>query len=130
MKGGGAERVGDFHDLEVYRRAYEVSLKLHHWLVGKRDEVADQLRRASKSIPANIAEGCSKANTALEAKRFLTIALRSVDEVKVWLEYCRDLKVLDQRQLEQAAEEYRQIGAMLYALWQRWRSSRDEGGKG
>ena len=124
MKEGHRESGGDFHDLEVYRRAYEVSLKLHHWLRGKRDEVADQLRRASKSIPANIAEGCSKANTATETKRFLAIALRSVDEVKVWLEYCRDLKLLDEGQLDQANREYREIGAMLYSLWQRWRSSR------
>jgi four helix bundle protein len=116
--------VSDFHDLEVYRRAYQMSLQLHRWLRGRADEVAGQLRRASKSIPANIAEGCSKANTATEAKRFLSIALRSLDEVKVWLEYCRDLNLLSEQRVGQATQEYREIGAMLYTLWQRWRSMR------
>ena len=74
-----------------------------------------------KSIPANIAEGCSGVNTAAEAKRFLAMALRSVDEVMVWLDYCRDLKLLPAAQLERARQEFREIGAMLYTLWRRWR---------
>lgn len=86
--------------------------------------MAAQLRRASKSISANIAEGCSQVNTTAEAKRFLAMALRSVDEVMVWLDYCRDLRLLSAQQLEPATQEYREIGAMLHALWRRWRSSR------
>jgi len=41
----------------------------------------DQIKRASKSIPANIAEGFAKKSSAKEFKRFLTIALGSSDEV-------------------------------------------------
>ncbi len=41
----------------------------------------DQIRRAAKSIPANIAEGFAKKISTKEFKRFLTIALGSSDEV-------------------------------------------------
>jgi four helix bundle protein len=116
--------MSDYRSLEVYRRAYAASIKLHRWLGGRRDDVAEQLRRASKSIAANIAEGCSAVNTTTEAKRFLGMAVRSVDEVKVWLDYCRDLGLFTQQQLSEATQEYGEIGAMLYTLWQRWRSPR------
>ena len=50
-----------FEDLEVFRRAYRLSLEVHRAsLEFPRIEqwaLADQARRASKSICANIAEG-------------------------------------------------------------------------
>ncbi len=54
-----------FESLEVFKRAYAVLLELHRVsLVFPSVEqfgLADQLRRASKSICANIAEGMGKA---------------------------------------------------------------------
>jgi len=56
--------VRSFEDLDVFKRAYRVSLEVHkttlqfprieQWVLG------DQIRRASKSICANIAEGFGK----------------------------------------------------------------------
>lgn len=43
-------------------------------------DTIDQLRRATKSIPANIAEGFGKKTYPREFKRFLMIALGSSDE--------------------------------------------------
>src|SRR5437764_7441219 len=55
------ERLRGFEDLDVFRRAYRVSLEVHRRsLEFPRIEqwaLADQIRRASKSICANLVEG-------------------------------------------------------------------------
>ena len=55
------ERLQGFEDLEVFRRAYRLSLEVHRVSLGfpriEQWALADQIRRASKSICANIAEG-------------------------------------------------------------------------
>ena len=55
------ERLRGFEDLEVFQRAYRLSLELHRTsLEFPRIEqwaLADQIRRASKSICANLVEG-------------------------------------------------------------------------
>ena len=56
--------VKSFEDLEVFQRAYRLSLEVHKLSLGfpsiEQQGLADQLRRASKSICANLAEGFGK----------------------------------------------------------------------
>ena len=56
--------VGSFEDLDVFRRAYRASLDIHRASLGfpaiEQYALGDQVRRASKSICANIAEGFGK----------------------------------------------------------------------
>jgi four helix bundle protein len=53
-----------FERLEVFQRAYRISLDVHRVSLGFPDieqrALADQIRRASKSICANLAEGFGK----------------------------------------------------------------------
>ena len=57
--------IVSFEDLEVFKRAYRVSLEVHRASLSfpaiEQRALADQVRRASKSICANIAEGYGKA---------------------------------------------------------------------
>lgn len=60
-----AKTVNGFEDLEVFKRAYKVSLEIHSLSLNfpKHEQfagLADQMRRASKGICANIAEGYGK----------------------------------------------------------------------
>ena len=51
--------------------------------------LADQLRRASKSICANLVEGFAKqSHSAAEYRRYLMVAIGSSDEMQLWLRYC------------------------------------------
>jgi predicted DNA-binding protein (UPF0251 family) len=56
--------VHRFEELEAFQRAYEVSLEVHRCSLKmpqvEQYALADQLRRARKSICANLAEGFGK----------------------------------------------------------------------
>ena len=120
-----------FEDLEVFRRAYRVSLDLHRVSlqfpkVEQFAGLADQMRRASKSICGNIAEGYGKRRRSnAEFKRYLLMAIGSADEMQVWLRYCTDLEYVDRKSCEEWRDEYRQIARMLQGLYSNMSSASD-----
>ena len=59
--------------------------------------LADQVRRASKSICANLAEGLGRSGFApADFRRFVVMAVGSADEMRVWTRYCLDLGYIDE----------------------------------
>ncbi len=64
MSDDSKKEGSSFEDLEVFKRADRVSLELHRRRLRVPDReqhaLADQIRRASKSICANLAEGFSR----------------------------------------------------------------------
>ena len=111
-----------FEDLEVFKRAYRVSLELHKASLQfpriEQFALADQIRRASKSVPGNIAEGFGKQRgSTAEFKRYLLMAIGSSDEMQVWLKYCADLEYIDREICEAWRDEYRQIARMLQSFY-------------
>jgi four helix bundle protein len=118
--------IGAFEDLEVFRRAYKVSLDVHciSLLFPQVEQygLADQIRRASKSICANLAEGFGKQSTsAAEFKRYLRMAVGSADEMRVWIRYCLDLGYIEQSQWQLWRDEYQAIARMLQGLAKSWK---------
>jgi four helix bundle protein len=78
----------DFKNLEVWAIAHAFTKKIYI-ISGKfpKEEVygiTSQIRRASTSIPANIAEGCGRKSEK-EFSRFLQIASGSASEVEYLL---------------------------------------------
>ena len=123
--------VSSVEDLEVFQRAYRISLDLHRASlqfpkVEQFGGLADQMRRASKSICGNLAEGFGKQRRSnAEFKRYLLMAIGSADEVQVWLKYCSDLEYVDQKICERWRDEYRQIARILQGLFTKWRARSD-----
>jgi four helix bundle protein len=123
--------VSTVEDLDVFRRAYAISLDLHKASlrfpkIEQFGGLADKIRRASKSICANLAEGFGKQRQSnLEFKRYLLMAISSADEMQVWLKYCSDLEYVDQRICARWRDEYRQIARMLQSLVTKWRARSD-----
>jgi four helix bundle protein len=94
------EPIKSFEDLDVFQRAYALSLAVHRAsLAFPRVEqfgLAEQVRRASKSICANLAEGFGKQrDSSAEFKRFLLMAIGSSEEMQVCIRYCKDLGYID-----------------------------------
>ena len=115
------ERLRGFEDLDVFRRAYRLSLEVHRAsLEFPRIEqwaLADQIRRASKSICANLVEGFGRQSwSKAEFRRFLMMATGSADEMQVWCLYCRDLGYIGDDVAERWQGEYREVARMLQGL--------------
>ncbi len=110
-----------FDELEVFQRAYKVSLDIHKASLAfpaiEQYALADQIRRASKGICANLAEGFGKqSHSKAEFKRFVHMAIGSADEMRVWLRYCKDLGYIDEMAWQQWRDEYEAIARMLTGL--------------
>ena len=115
-----------FEDLEVFKKAYRVSLEIHKASLKfpKHEQfsgLADQVRRASKGICANIAEGYGKQRISkAEFKRYLQIAIGSADEMRVWLRYSRDLGYISQTDWRRWRDIYQDVAKMLTGLHKNW----------
>ena len=114
-----------YEDLDVFKRAYALSLDIHRASLEfpriEQYELASQMRRASKSVCANIAEGFSKQRRSnAEYARFLGIAVASADEMKVWIKYCRDLEYISVDTASQWTMECQEIAAMMQGLIRSW----------
>ena len=113
--------VRNFEDLDVFKRAYRISLEVHKATLQfpriEQRALGDQIRRASKSVCANIAEGFGKQRQSrAEFRRFVMMAMGSADEMRVWLRYALDLDYIEEEQWRTWRDEYRQIAKMLQSL--------------
>ena len=123
--------IRSFEDLEVFQRAYRLSLDIHRASLEfpkiEQYALADQVRRASKAICANLAEGFAKQRRSpAEYRRFLQMAIGSADEMRVWLRYCVDLGYIDQPTWIRWRDEYQAIARMLTGLHAAWQRSGQE----
>jgi four helix bundle protein len=88
----------DFRKLKVWHKAHELVLSVYRATAGfpseERYGLTSQLRRASVSIPANLAEGCGR-HTDQDFARFVDYAMGSASEVEYHLLLARDLSLLD-----------------------------------
>ena len=110
-----------YGDLEVYQEGYALALEMHRLTLGfpelERYVLAEQMRRASKSIPANIAEGYG-VRTQRNFARFLSQALGSSDEMEVHLDFAKDLGYISPPVHAQLLDRYTVLGKRLYRLMQ------------
>jgi four helix bundle protein len=118
--------IRSFEDLEVYRRGYRLALELHKLSLSfpkiEQYALADQIRRASKSVCANIAEGFARQrSSSADFHRFIVLALGSSDEMKVWLSFCSDLGYVSAEDAKRLKEEYSIVARMLHGLMNKWK---------
>lgn len=114
----------DFKDLKVWRKAHELTVIIYERTRSfPRDELyglTSQIRRASGSIGANIAEGCGRRSDP-EMRRFIQIARGSASELEQHLLLERDLRFLTRDESTELVGKVLEIQRMLAALAQRLR---------
>ena len=109
-------------DLDVFKRAYQLSLELHRVSldfpkIEQFGGLADQLRRASKSVCGLIAEGAGRQQASpREFARYLTMAIGSAEETRLWCSYCSDLGYDNGERVTGWRDECHQIIRMLQGL--------------
>ena len=114
----------------VYQRAYATALVVHRKTLGfpqiEQFALADQARRASKSVCANIVEGFARHHhSAAEFKRFLAIALGSSDEMLLWSQFSYDLGYISHDEWQSWSTEYGEISRMIFGLIRNWKSTKN-----
>ncbi len=120
MSDGFGVRSNDFNfeKLEVYHRSLNFSLRIYKltkdWPREYLFDLTSQLRRASLSIPLNIAEGTSR--TKKDFKRFLDIARGSCFECIPILELATRLNMLDNKAQNDLYEELIALSKMINGL--------------
>ena len=116
--------ITSYRDLEVYQRSMKALVVIHKLALTFPDYekfvLADQMRRASKSITSNIAEGYGKRKSAKEFKHYLSNALGSANEMIVHLEVTRELEYAKPETCNALIEDYTVICKMLYRLIENW----------
>lgn len=115
----------DFRNLKVWRKAHSLTLDIYR--VSKsfpREEMyglTSQMRRASVSIGANVAEGACRRGD-FDFARFLQIATGSAAELEYHLLLSRDLTLLEEADYQQLSAETVEVKRMLAALMQKLRA--------
>ncbi len=109
----------DFHELKVWEKAHQLSLAIYKTTLNfPKDELyglTSQMRRASMSIPTNIAEGCGRGTDA-DFAHYLQIAMGSACETEYQLVLSRDLGYLPEDQhttLQDSVQEIKRMSASL-----------------
>ena len=116
-----------YRSLQVYERSYKAARAIYEMSKTFPKEemygITSQIRRASLSIPLNIAEGYVKRESQQEFRRFLTMAIGSSNEVSVLLDFVKDLRYISEEQHEKASREYEEISKMLNAFIEKTKSN-------
>ena len=112
-----------FRDLLVYQKAKTVSRSIFEISEAFPKEesysLTDQIRRASRSIGAQIAEAWAKRRYERHFISKLTDADAEQMETQHWLSEACDCHYLDPKQVEKLTEELLQIGRMLNSMMEK-----------
>ena len=116
----------NYKDLRVWDEAHRLTLAIYQVTVSfpkeERFGLTSQIRRASASIQANLAEGCGRRSDG-EMGRFVQIAMGSGSELSHHLLLSRDLQLLPQEQYVDLNGRLDRVMKMLSALSGKIRSA-------
>ena len=111
----------NFRDLKVWVKAHQLTLHIYQQTrTFPRDEIyglTSQIRRASASIGANIAEGCGRRSDP-ELNRFVQIARGSANELEYHLVLAKDLGFLAAEDFQELEAKTLEVQRMLASLAQ------------
>jgi len=117
--------VQDFRNLKVWDKAHALTLDVYKASKSfPREEMygfTSQMRRASVSIGANIAEGARRKGD-VDFARFLQIAVGSASELEYHLLLARDLQLMGSSDYRRLSAEAVKVKRMLASLMQKLRA--------
>jgi four helix bundle protein len=105
--------------LKVWQKAHALTLDVYRATTGfpkeERYGLTSQLRRATASIPANIAEGCGRGGDA-DFGRFVQIAMGSASETEYHVLLACDLGYLAHNEGDALVRNVVEVKQMLSSL--------------
>ncbi|MGO9270912.1 MAG: four helix bundle protein [Terriglobia bacterium] len=107
-------------DLKVFQLAYKLAMEIFtqskSFPTDERYSLTSQIRRSSRSVAANIAEGFRKRQYASMFASKLADADAEATETQVWLDFAVDCGYLSVESREELTAEYERIGRMLSSM--------------
>ena len=115
-----AARIVKHRDLKVYQRARAAARKIFDlskkFPMEERYSLTDQIRRCSRSVCGNIAEGWRKRRYPNSFVNKLNDSEGEAAETQVWLEFAVDGGYVDRNTARELYREYDAILGMLVAM--------------
>lgn len=106
-----------FQSLNAYTRAYKLAMEIFHLSKSFPKEetysLTDQIRRSSRSVCANIAEGYRKRKYPKHFSSKMTDADGECSETMVWLTFAKDCGYMNEKTCIQLFIQYEEVGKML-----------------
>ena len=113
-------RIQNVRELNVYKKAFDAAMEIFYlsklFPADEKFSLTDQIKRSSRSVCANLAEGWRKRKYKAVFFNKLTDSGQEAGETQTWLEFalrCRYIKEEDFRRLD---EYYEHIFAMLLTM--------------
>ena len=117
--------IKSFHDLDVYQLSHAFAIKIFfmtsNFLPEEKYSLTDQIRRSSRSIAVNIAEGWGKRVYINNFKKQLVDANGSLEESKSWLLFSKDCNYISKEQHDELLKQAELIGSKIRRLHERWK---------
>lgn len=114
------QQIKHFRELVAYKRAFDAAMKIFHitklFPVEERYSLVDQIRRSSRSVCANLAEGWRKRRYEAVFKNKITDSMQEASETQCWLEFSFNCRYINQDIFADLDDEYEQIIAMLNSM--------------
>jgi len=107
-------------DLKVYQLAYRLAMLIFdlskNFPNDERYSLTSQIRRSSRSVAANIAEGFRKRQYPNMFVSKLADSDAEATETQVWLDFARDCHYISTEQNRELVGRYEEIGKMLHSM--------------
>lgn len=112
--------VNRHSELDVYKRAFAAAMRLFELSKSfpkeERYSLADQVRRSSRSVCANLAEGWRKRRYEAHFKSKLSDSEAEAGETQVWVQFAVECGYLNRDVAKELYQEYDEIVRMLVAM--------------
>jgi four helix bundle protein len=113
-------RINSINDLEVYRIAFDTAIEIFeiskNFPKEEKYSLTDQVRRSSRSICTNLAEGWRKRKYRAVFINKLSDAAQEAAETQTWLEFALKCGYINEDTFKQLNEKYEHIFAMLVTM--------------
>ncbi len=117
-KGQGTYR--GFRDLKVYQLSYRLAMEIFeetkHFPKDERYSLVDQIRKSSRSVPANIAEAWKKRKYLKAFVSKLIDSFGEAGETEVWLDVSFDAGYIAKAKHSYYLERYEEVNRMLHSM--------------
>ena len=112
--------MGDFKDLIVYKKAYQLAKEIHlattKFPPEEKYSLTDQIRRSSRSVCVNLAEAYRKRRYKAHFISKLSDAESENSETSVWLDFSVDFKYLSKEAFDDFVNRNNEVGKMLFHM--------------